>query len=61
MNSDSEFKNEVNKIRFSGEEKSERYQYLVYKALSQELISISKASALLGIDVKKVKEQLTLV
>ncbi len=61
QNSDPNLKALVNEERFLNDEKSERYERLVYKALSQEIISISKASALLDIDVNSVQQQLTII
>ena len=61
QNSNQELKEFVNKNRFLNDEKSERYKRLVYKALSQEIISISKASALLGSNVQSIQEKLTII
>lgn len=47
---------EVNVSRFETPEKSYRFEQLVYRALSQESISISKASSLLNKNIEKVKE-----
>jgi hypothetical protein len=43
------------------EEQSDRFMRLVYRALASDLISISKASALLNTPVNNVREQLNLV
>ena len=61
MNSSPERKDFINQNRFLGDEKSERYKRLVYKALSQEIISISRASALLDTDVHKIQEKLVIL
>jgi Zn-dependent peptidase ImmA (M78 family)/DNA-binding XRE family transcriptional regulator len=47
---------EVNASRFETPEKSSRFEQLVYRALSQENISISKASSLLNKNIENVKE-----
>lgn len=61
QNSDALLKQKVNKSRFLGEEKSIRFKRLVYKALSQDIISISKASGLLNMDIGTIQKQLTIV
>jgi Zn-dependent peptidase ImmA (M78 family)/DNA-binding XRE family transcriptional regulator len=61
QNTQADFKNAINEIRFLGDEKSERFKRLVYKALSQDIISISKSSALLGLDIKTIQSQLTII
>ncbi len=55
LNFNPNLKESVNRPRFSGDETSERFNRLVYKALSQEVISISKASALLDNSVEEVR------
>lgn len=54
------FKNLVEKSVYPQEE-SLRFNSLVYKALSNELITVSKAASLLHQDVEKVREDLALV
>lgn len=54
------FKDEVEKSRYKAE-RSCRFTRLVYRALAGEIISVSKASALLGLPVDEVREQLNLV
>ncbi len=61
QNSNPELKKLVNQSRFLGDEKSERFKRLVYKALSQDIISISKASSLLNMDIGAIQEQLTII
>jgi len=61
INYDQSLKEKVNKERFSGTEKSERYLQLVYRALSQENISISKASSLLDLSINKLKNSMSLI
>lgn len=54
------FKSEVQKSRIPNE-KSGRFFRMVYRALADEIISISKAAALLNTSVDKVQAQLQLV
>ena len=54
-------KKSVNQSRFLGNEESERFKVLVYKALSQEIISISKASALLCLTINSIQKELTII
>ncbi|MBN2892314.1 MAG: hypothetical protein JXL97_10625, partial [Bacteroidales bacterium] len=61
QNQDNEFKRLVNESRYYGNEKSSRFNSLVYKALSQEIISISKASSLLNTDIESLRNNLTLI
>ena len=61
QNTVTDFKSLVVQIRFLGDEKSERFKRLVYKALSQDIISISKASALLDIGISTIQKQLTII
>ena len=55
-----QFKEAVEKNR-SKKEYSNRFDRLVYRALASEIISFSKASALLGISVDAIRNQLNLV
>ncbi len=50
----------VDKSEFE-EKGNDRYENLVYRALSSEMISISKAAYLLNMDVKKVSEKIAFV
>lgn len=52
---------EIDQSRFSTPEYSKRFERLVYRALAQETISISKASSLLNISVEAVKENYELI
>jgi Zn-dependent peptidase ImmA (M78 family)/DNA-binding XRE family transcriptional regulator len=61
QNKEKSFKDYINESRFSGVEDSERYFRLVYKALSQEMISISKASALLNQAIEEVREGVAII
>ena len=54
------FKQSVEASR-ANEERSDRFSRLVYRALANEIITISKASALLGCSVGEVRSQLNLV
>jgi Zn-dependent peptidase ImmA (M78 family) len=61
INSNQDLKNKVNLSRFKTPEKSNRYVRLVYRALAQESISISKASALLGKSIDAVRNDFALI
>lgn len=61
LNFNPSFKKEVNHSRFKTPENSNRYERLVYRALAQENISISKASYLLGKKIELVKENYALI
>ena len=56
MNYDPQLKKRVNKSRFMTPEHSNRYNQLVYRALAQENISLSKASSLLNIDLNSIMD-----
>jgi Zn-dependent peptidase ImmA (M78 family)/DNA-binding XRE family transcriptional regulator len=60
-NTNKGYKESVDRVRFSGDESSERFSSLVYRALSQEIISISKASALLNSSVENVRNSLSII
>lgn len=57
INFSPELKREVYKERFETPENSNRFEQLVYRALSQELISSSKASSLLNVNINVIKER----
>lgn len=57
INSNPKLKEEVNKQRFETPEISNRYEQLVYRALAQELISVSKASSLLNKSIDSITEK----
>jgi Zn-dependent peptidase ImmA (M78 family)/DNA-binding XRE family transcriptional regulator len=61
MNLNLSLKKDVNLTRFETPEKSSRYERLVYRALAQENISISKASSLLNKNIEVVKENYSLI
>lgn len=52
---------EIDQSRFPTPENSDRFERLVYRALSQELISISKASSLLNVNLSVVKDNYELI
>ena len=56
LNLNPSLKREVDKTRFETPEISNRFEQLVYRALAQENISISKASALLNKKIETLKE-----
>ncbi|MBC7407358.1 MAG: helix-turn-helix domain-containing protein [Arcicella sp.] len=56
INCNPSLKREVNLERFQTPEKSSRFEQLVYRALSQEIISFSKASSLLNQSINLLKE-----
>ncbi len=56
INFNPSLKREVNLPRFQTPEKSNRFEQLVYRALSQEIISISKASSLLNQNINLLIE-----
>lgn len=59
-NSDKSFKDEVEKTLFP-EETSDRFARLVYKALACDMITISKAAALLNTPVSEVMSEFNLI
>jgi Zn-dependent peptidase ImmA (M78 family)/DNA-binding XRE family transcriptional regulator len=61
MNFNPSLKKEIHLSRFETPEQSNRYERLVYRALAQENISISKASALLSKNIEVVKENYALI
>jgi Zn-dependent peptidase ImmA (M78 family)/DNA-binding XRE family transcriptional regulator len=56
INFNPSLKREVNLSRFQTPEESNRFEQLVYRALSQEIISISKASSLLNQNINLLTE-----
>lgn len=61
LRTDDAFKSNVHRERFKGEESSSRFEGLVHRALTQELISISRAASLLGSSVSVVRKSFQLV
>lgn len=59
LNFDTELKKLTEQSRYDGLAHSNRYENLVYRAVSEELISMSKASSLLQISLDKLKNKLT--
>lgn len=56
MNFNPSLKREVIKERFETPEISKRFEQLVYRALSQEIISLSKAASLLHVNINSIIE-----
>ena len=54
LNFNPTLKKEIDQERFQSSEVSHRYEQLVYRALSQELISSSKAASLLNVNINEV-------
>lgn len=52
---------EIDQSRFSTPENSDRFERLVYRALAQENISVSKAASLLNVNIGVVKENYELI
>lgn len=55
LNYEQELKHEIEKSRFVGNESSSRFENLVYRSLSEEFISLSKAAALLHLSLDELK------
>ena len=60
-NKSSAFKNAVEESSYKGTEESSRFDRLVYRALASDMISCSKAAALLNEPIEDVKSKLELV
>ncbi len=60
INFDSKLKNFVNASRYAGVEYSDRYENLVLHAVAEELISVSKAAALLNRKISELKQNINL-
>jgi len=56
-----EFKQFTDESRFAGNESSDRFVQLVYKGLSQEMISISKAAALLNKSIEEIETEFSII
>ncbi|MBI1268563.1 MAG: ImmA/IrrE family metallo-endopeptidase [Cryomorphaceae bacterium] len=61
MRSDEQFKNQVSVTRYMGEETSTRYEGLIHRALTQELMSLSRAASLLGVSISEIRKSYQLV
>lgn len=59
INFEPHLKKQVEEERYDGAAHSNRYENLVYRAVSEELISMSKASSLLQISLDELKNKLT--
>ena len=59
INFEPNLKLQVEQVRYDGAAHSNRYENLVYRAVSEELISISKASSLLQISLEDLKNNLS--
>ena len=59
LNFDTELKQVTEQSRYDGLAHSNRYENLVYRAVSEELISMSKASSLLQVSLGELKNKLT--
>ena len=55
------FKALADKSVYPAEAPNERFESLVYKALSSEVITLSKAAYLLGQDIETVNQHLNLI
>lgn len=60
LNFDPSLKLQVNTPRYEGDENSSRYENLVYRAVSEEFISLSKASSLLQLSLEDLKNSLSI-
>lgn len=60
LNFDPSLKQAVNSSRYEGDENSSRYENLVYRAISEEFISLSKASSLLQLSLEDLKNSLSI-
>lgn len=56
LNYDNALKQEVEMSRFEGDENSNRYENLVFRGVSEEFISLSKASSLLQLSLEELKD-----
>ena len=60
INIKSKIKKKIDETRCDGFENSSRYENLVYRAVSEELISMSKASSLLQKSLEELKQELSI-
>jgi Zn-dependent peptidase ImmA (M78 family)/DNA-binding XRE family transcriptional regulator len=58
INDNPKLKEDIDSSRFETLEYSDRYERLVYRAVSEENITVSKASSLLNKDINSIKEDL---
>ena len=61
LNQKPDLKALVDTSRYNGDEASKRFEQLVYRAIAQEMISTSKASAYLHSSVQDVKDSFALI
>jgi len=61
MNQNQDFKANLEEERYQGEEFSDRFEKLIYRALAQEQISISKAAAMLGKSVQQIRDNFAMI
>lgn len=61
INVNPSLKKEIHQSRFETPEFSDRYERLVYRAVSEENITISKASSLLNCDIDTIRENLAAI
>jgi Zn-dependent peptidase ImmA (M78 family) len=61
INQDRSLKDQVNLERYKGDETTDRYEKLVYRALAQEQISTSKAAAMLGKSVEEIRDNFAVI
>jgi Zn-dependent peptidase ImmA (M78 family) len=59
VNANPALKKEIDASRFLGNESSIRYENLVYRSLSEETITISKASSLLNTNLEHLRQNLS--
>ena len=60
-NKNEHLKELVNQERYQGDESTDRYEKLVYRALAQEQISVSKAAALLDCSVEHIQDNFAVI
>ena len=60
LNFDHDLKQLVDTSRFGGTEKSDRYENLIYRAVTEEYITFSKASSLLQVGLEELRNSVTL-
>ena len=61
INFNPDLKKFVNESRFESPEKSNRFERLIYRALDQELISVSKAASMLNKDINAILDEISIL
>jgi Zn-dependent peptidase ImmA (M78 family)/DNA-binding XRE family transcriptional regulator len=61
INFNPDLKKFVNESRFESPEKSNRFERLIYRALAQELISVSKAASMLNKDINAILDEISIL